>query len=359
MRNLPLAVVMTFALAAPLAGNAQQMKPNERPTNLPGATTIVAPPAGFDAINASDEDLAYHGFPPRPDQNTSPKAYASWTKAINASKSRIAPRLEQTSVFHGPARQAKSAKADPNATANAIANASAPGSVSDTVYSYNWSGYVNLAGASGRTSGSFYYVYSDFVVPVARQAFGVANGGWDYGSSWVGIDGWGSPDVLQAGVEFDAYASIFGTSTYYSPWYEWYPYGEVRITNLPIAPGDDYFVEVWSTSATQGYAYLVNENTNQAVSIGFTAPAGTYLSGNSAEWIVERPGVNGSLATLTNYIDDVFWSSYGVTFNYAAYNPSSASSYPIVGLDNSGNAESYPTLLGPSAFLMQTEGSAY
>jgi hypothetical protein len=347
MRNIAPAAVLILALAAPLAGNAQLLKPNERPTNLPGATTIVAPPEGFDAINASDEDLAYHGFPPRPDQNASPKAYASWTKAINASKTRLAPALEQTNVFHGPAKQSK------NAAAPSKAN------LTDAVYSYNWSGYVNLAGASGRTAGSFYYVYSDFVVPIARQAFGVANGTWDYGSSWVGIDGWGSGDVLQAGVEYDAYASIFGTSTYYSPWYEWYPYGEVRITNLPIAPGDDYFVEVWSTSATQGYAYLVNESTDQAVEIGFTAPAGTKLTGNSAEWIVERPGVNGSLATLTNYVDDVFWDSYAVTFSGYGYDPSSASSYGIIGLDNSGYAESYPTLLGPAAFLMQTEGSAY
>ena len=324
---------------------AQHLKPNERPTNIPGNFSIVAPPAGFDAIAASDDELAYHGFPPRPNQYTDAKAYATWAKAIHASKTRLTPKLAQTNLYHGPAKQMK--------------NASAPKSGSDVAYSYNWSGYVNTSGTYGRGSNSFYYVYSDFVVPVARQAFGVANNTWDYASAWVGIDGWGSGDVLQAGVEFDAYASIFGTSTFYSPWYEWYPYSEVRITNLPIAPGDDYFVEVWSTSATQGYAYLVNQNTNQAVSIGFTAPAGTTLAGNSAEWIVERPGVNGSLATLTNYIDDVFWNSYGATFNYAVVDPSSATSTGIIGLDNAGHAESYPTLLGPAAFLMQTEGSAW
>ena len=344
MKTLTAAAVL-FALAGSLVTNAQKMKPNEHPTNLPGATTIVAPPEGFDPIAASDEDLAYHGFPPRPDQNAAPKAYASWAKAINASKTRIEPKLEQTAVFHGPARQVK--------------NAAAPGNESETLSSYNWSGFVNLSGAYGRTSNSFYYIYSDFVVPIARQAFGAGNCTWDYGSSWVGIDGWGSGDVLQAGIEDDAYTCGATNYTYYSPWYEWYPYGEVRISSLPIAPGDDYFVEVWSTSSTQGYAYLVNESTDQAVEVGFTAPAGTYLAGNSAEWIVERPSVGGSLATLTNYVDDPFWDSYAATFVYNSVDPSSASSYGIVGLNNSGAAESNPTLLGPAAFLMQTEGTAY
>ena len=344
MKNLSPTIVMILALAAPLVCSAQQLKPNELRTNLPGTTTIVAPPEGFDPISASDEDLAYHGFPPRPDQSSSPKAYASWTKAINASRTRLVPQLEQTNVFHGPARQNKNAKA--------------PGNESETLDSYNWSGYVNLSGGSTYGDSSFYYIYSEFVVPIARQAFGVANGTWDYGSSWVGIDGWNSGDVLQAGVEYDAYASGSTTATYYSPWYEWYPYGEVRITNLPIAPGDDYFVEVWHTSQTQGYAYLVNESTDQAVEIGFTAPSGTKLVGNSAEWIVERPDVGGSLATLTNFVDEVFWESYAVTFSDSVVDPSSASSDGIIGLNNSGAGESYPTLLGPAAFLMQTEGTA-
>ena len=339
------ALVMLLALATPLVSIAQHLKPNELPTNLPGATSIAAPPKGFDPFNASDEDLAFNGFPPRPNQYTEAKAYASWAKAINASKTRIAPKLEQTNIYHGPSKGTK--------------NANSSGNVSNMAYSNNWSGYVDFSGATSYGTSSFYYLYSDFIVPPARQAFGACTGGWDFGSSWVGIDGWGSGDVLQAGVEFDAYCLIGITSQYYSAWYEWYPYGEVRISNLAIAPGDEYFVEVWHTSSTQGYAYLVNENTNQAVSIGFTAPSGTHLVGNSAEWITERPGVGGGLATLTNYIADPYWSSFAVTESSVVTDPSSASSYPITMLDNAGHPISYPTLLGPSAFVMHDEGSAW
>jgi len=344
MKPILTAAVAILALVAPLASVAE-LQSNEIPTNIPGTTTIAAPPQGFDPLTASDADLASYGFPPRPDQQSSPKVYTSWAKAMEASKTRLMPNLEQTNIFHGPAKLGKATEgsAKKNGTAT----------------SYNWSGYMQFTGASSYGSSSVYYIVADSVVPVARQAFGVANCTWDYASTWAGIDGWGSNDVLQAGYEYDAYACGSTTATYYSPWYEWYPYGEVRITNLPAAPGDDFFIEVWHTSATQGYAYLVNRNTGQYVEVGFTAPSGYSLIGNVGEWIVERPGVGGGLATFTNYIDEVVWDAYAYTFNSALLYPGSSAAYAITGLDNSGNPDSYPTLLGTYAFLMQDEGSAY
>lgn len=346
MKTSICSVVSMLVLAAPLAGVAQQLKPNELRTNVPGTTTTVAPPKDFDPLNASDQDLEYHGFPPRPDENAAPTAYASWKSAIVASKTRIVPKLEVTNVFHGPAK-------------GKAGLANTPKAGSNTLEFYNWSGYVNRDSATAYGSSSFYFVYADFVVPVARQAFGVCTGGWDWESSWVGIDGYGSPDVMQAGIEADAYCNGSTTASYYSPWFEWYPNGETRITNLGIAPGDDYFVEVWSTSNTVGHAYLVNRNTNTAVSITFGAPAGTHLVGNTAEWVVERPTVGGAFATLTNYIADPFWYAYAETFGGSVVDVGSATSQPMIMLDNSGNPISYPTLLGPTAFLMQDEGSAF
>lgn len=356
MKTMSTTLAAVFALAAPLGGlaqNAKHLQPNEVATNLPGVTTILAPSKGFDPVNASDADLAYHGFPPRPNQNTEPKAYATWVKAMTAPAKRIVPTLEQTAIYHGPRREAKPASAAAVSNLATLSNASA---ASNTAYSSNWSGYVDFSGATSYGSSSFYYVVSDFVVPVARQAFGACTGGWDWGSTWNGIDGWGSGDVLQAGIEFDAYCSGSTTATYYSAWYEWYPYGEVRIPSLPIAPGDDMFVEVWHTSPTQGYAYLLNYNTNSAVSIGFTAPSGTSLLGNSAECVTERPSVGGSLATLTNYIADPQWSCYAYTEAGTYY--AGANGTPIVMLDSKGYGISYPTYFNSTSFLMQDENSA-
>ena len=114
-----------------------------------------------------------------------------------------------------------------------------------------------------------------------------------------------------------------------------------------IHPGDLVFVEVWNVSSTVGYAYFYN-STQQVAEYQLTAPGGTTLQGNSIEWIVERPGVGGGLATLTNYTD-VSWP-YNIAWNYAANpphyyfpgaDPSPNTLELIVMLDNAGNGISY------------------
>ncbi len=348
MKKINSAVVLAILVSSfsTLKGADAPIPSNRVATNLPGVTTSIAPPEGFNPLMASDEELATFGFPPRPDGAANPKGYASWEKAMKASKVRIKPVLEQTNIFHGPMKKA-------------TAKEPLPLSESTSTTSGNWSGVVELSGATSyNTTSTFYYLIADYVVPVATQAYGACTGSWDYSSSWVGMDGYGSGDVLQAGSESDAYCSGSTKSTYYSAWYEWYPYGEVRISSLPVAPGDDIFVEVWHTSKTQGYAYFVNYNTNQSVEVGFTAPASANFIGNSAEWIVERPGISTGLATLTNYISDYFSESYAYTENYSFYDPGTSSSIFVTMLDNAGHAISYPTLLGPTSVWFQDEGSA-
>jgi Peptidase A4 family len=335
MKNMSYTLIVMLLLAAPLASKAQGRNANELPTNLPGASTFAAPPEGFSVLTASDEQLADYGFPPRPDPAGSPKEYATWAKAMLASRRRIVPSLQQTSIFHGLARLRQTGKSTEE----------------NTLQSYNWSGYVDFTGGTRFAPSSFSTIATVVVVPTANEAFGACSDVADYASSWVGFDGANSNDVLQAGIEFDAVCFEGVTATLYSPWFEWYPSSEIRITNLPIAPGDDYFVEVWNTSATQAYAYLVNENANQAVIIGFNPPSGTKLVGNSAEWITEAPNSNGATATLTNYIADPFWNAYGVTHNNRPFDP--GSSEAIIMLDNNNLEISYPTLLGDSAFVVQ------
>ncbi len=54
-------------------------------------------------------------------------------------------------------------------------------------------------------------------------------------------------------------------------------------------------------STTTATVYISNQSSLVTTSFSITAPKGTSLVGNSAEWIVERPTVNGSLASLTDY----------------------------------------------------------
>jgi len=132
----------------------------------------------------------------------------------------------------------------------------------------------------------------------------------------------------------------------------------MQIANLPVNAGDDIVVEVWSTSATQGHVYFANLNTGQNASLSIAAPAGTRLVGNSAEWVVERPSVNGRIATLTNYITDYLSDCLAYTQNGEVLYPGSASATQLIMLDNNSQTISEPIPLGPYGLWLEDTGSA-
>jgi hypothetical protein len=248
----------------------------------PDAVPAPNPPPSFDPLTASDAALAHYGFPPRPDETTAPAAYASWKKVMTLHVRRITPVFQATTIANRPAMLSSTPKGG---------GKGATGSSSG-----NWSGYA-IVNSNNPFMATNTTIYGSFVIPVAQQAFGTCTNTLDYSSQWVGIDGYGSPDVFQAGVEADAKCS----GSYYSAWYEWYPNNESRIGNFAVTAGDLIYLYIWNTSLTQGNYYIVNVTANTSTSAQFTAPSGTQLTGNSAEWVVERPGVGGGLATLTNY----------------------------------------------------------
>ena len=225
----------------------------------------------------------------------------------------------------------------------------------------NWSGYAIVDNQNPFQSGTT--VYGEWVVPVAQQAAGACTGAWDYSTEWVGIDGFTSSDVLQAGIEVDAFCSNGSTTGFYSAWYEWYPDVETRITNLAISPGNVIGVEVWNSGPTQGNAYVVNYTTQQSVSLAFTAPAGTTLVGDSVEWVVERPQVNGGVASLTHYIAEPFNFCHAAVGSgtYAPGASPTGTAYAIDMVDDSGASPtvlSSPNLYGTAALWFYEPGPA-
>ncbi len=234
----------------------------------------------------------------------------------------------------------------------------------NTQYSKNWSGEVLQNNANGYGPGAFGSLAGTFNVPVASQAFGTCTGGWDYASTWAGIDGIGSTDVFQAGTESDAYCAGSNVQSYYTAWVEWYPANEVRITSMPISPGDAMLVWMIADSATTGRAIVVNETTNQVVITNLTAPVGTTLKGNTAEWIIERPTLNNNVtATMTNYVqawlsgENAVEQGSSQNGNFGAP-PPGATAYLVTMLDNANQPISYATPAGGTAAVFNDEGSA-
>ena len=302
------------------------------PTNVEGIHTFSAPPANFNPLTASEEALATYGFPPRPDKITDASGFAKWNKAMSTPTKRWSGELKTRHFQNMPMKEAK-------APAGVQLNPSV-GHTASTGLSFNWSGIVNTNKLTKyNPNSSFYYIFSEFNVPVAQQAFNgnggnICDGGWDIASIWNGIDGFGSADVLQGGVDSAMYCNGKTKQPFYETWIEWFPAGSVY--EYAVNPGDDMYVETWNTSSTTGFVWIEDLTLQISAIYSLTAPAGTQLIGNSAEFVVERPccvtAPNGSVVNypLTNYIAD-FWDYSGdYTFHNTLGYPGSTSATTFV-----------------------------
>jgi hypothetical protein len=251
-----------------------------------GVRLFKPPPEGFDPIEATDRQLLVHGYPARPDEKLHPELHEHWKQMVSRELTVVEPQFAvRTDKRHGM-RQS-------------VAN--------DT--STNWSGSVAFAAKGDSAT----FVIGQWTVPDV-----VAPGsGSFFCATWVGIDGDGSNDVLQAGTEQEivSFGWITARATY--AWWEWFPEYEVQITNFPVSPGDVMYCAICVHSDTEAGFYLTNLTTGAATSFTKTAPQGTTLTGNCAEWIVETPTVNGQLGHLARYGDVYFDNCIAGTGNHA------------------------------------------
>jgi peptidase A4-like protein len=146
--------------------------------------------------------------------------------------------------------------------------------------SENWSGYV-VTPSGGHVTG----VSGTFVVPDAGFDLpGIA-------STWAGIGGDGTPDLIQAGVAESSFPSLPLLGDQYYAWYELLPSDPVQLTNCSgesscaVAPGDQMSVKITQNGPT---SWTITET--DADKWSWTDSSITYASQNaSAEWILEAP----------------------------------------------------------------------
>ena len=284
------------------------------------------PPAGFNPLTASPRLLLRHGFPRRPDARTAGALLQRWQKALKRPLTWITPEFREVKgKTHGPALKPGGRSRAKRSVAG-LANAT----------SSNWSGSV----AFPPDKRKFGWIEGQWTVPNPHApAFGSY-----YASEWIGIDGWGSPDVLQAGTETEIIdLGIFSFRQVYV-WWEWFPAGEVAITNLPVSAGDIMYRLICVNSPTTATVYITNQSSLVSTSFSITAPRGTALVANSAEWIVERPTVNGSVASLTDtkvvYFDEGVAGLSGPPFRIVTLGEGT----PVTMTGNNNASLSVPTL---------------
>jgi hypothetical protein len=217
----------------------------------------------------------------------------------------------------------------------------------------NWSGFV-ITNPANVFSNMQTSVSGTFIEPSPRTGCEPGVGPGVYRSSqWVGIDGWGSPDVLQAGTELVVQCGGWGITHY--AWLEWFPNAEVAITNLPVSQGNTIDVNIDVIRAAPGhpvqYRFLISSNMTYVV-LFLTPPPGTTLLGNSVEWIVEAPTVGTTIASITDYgvCPWIKATAYepiptgGIDYYRPSQVPSSSTVIEADLVDAKGNVLSSPTL---------------
>ncbi|HMK64045.1 MAG TPA: G1 family glutamic endopeptidase [Acidimicrobiales bacterium] len=179
----------------------------------------------------------------------------------------------------------------------------------------NWSGYaVATAPPSGSScsfpssssnpsySGHYTSLSATWTVPT------VTSGSSTYSSVWTGIDGFTNDDLIQAGTSQDY---ISGKASYFA-WWEILPAADTTISSIAVDPGDSVTVSITKeTSAIKSPAtcsagqWLITLTDNGSTSHSAQKEFATCQSysgpATSAEYIVEAPEVNGSVATLADY----------------------------------------------------------
>ncbi len=157
-----------------------------------------------------------------------------------------------------------------------------------------WSGA--LAKSQGKR---LQWVEGAWTMPAAELPQGAVEGDHVCASAWIGLDGDdGSNDVLQAGCDVDVSLIAGVIQRRYRPWWEWYPGGSFWLDNLVVSPGDvlDCLIHLQPGSRTAATVFFANRTTNIAMTFSASAPDGTALAGNCAEWVVEAFDNVGPLA---------------------------------------------------------------
>lgn len=194
--------------------------------------------------------------------------------------------------------------------------------------STNWSGYIT-------GSGPYQAVTGTFTVPSLTS---VSSG--SYLAEWVGIDGAGNSDLIQAGVAESPDPSSPGNYQVW-PWWEILPAQSTPIDTMTVAPGDSVTVTISELDAATGaWQISVTDNTTHQdflVDQTYSGPAAT------AEWIVEAPTVSNSQSTAAAYTP--------VTFSGLGINGPEAG-LTDVSMQQQGATVSVPSRLTASGFAV-------
>ncbi len=186
----------------------------------------------------------------------------------------------------------------------------APGFVTNTqisIASTNWAGYAAYNGTT-----TFRYVFAHFFVPQLDCA-GVSATIPTYSAHWVGLDGFATGTLEQAGV---VAACVPNSSNVVQPVYaafiERFPLapGYPAIT---VRPGDSITVKVYWNSSRRQFQFALSDLTDgQSFNLYRSCPSGSTCRRLSAEVISEAPSSSSGILPLADF-EAAGFGSVGIT----------------------------------------------
>lgn len=253
----------------------------------------VRPALTGDPMLPSQEELLSRGYPLRPDPEQMPEAYATWLRMVTSEATEVEPRTVMRPSFHaGPMPIRPVLPSTKNST--------------------NWSGFAVYRDPyvlDRNAPPPYVFASAEWYVPSVAGEQGIQ----DNSVLWVGMDGETSGDVLQDGTGQDAMGTNFlgikWTMASIYAWAEFFPLDMQVLPNFKVGPGDHMLGQVWmgnagsvpTLSGVFGVCFLQNLSNGSASYVYITPPAGTTFTGSSAEWIMERPTIDGVLPDLSDY----------------------------------------------------------
>jgi len=245
--------------------------------DMPAPMTSIPAPKGSRVLPAltdesarqlSDQEIVAVGYSPRPDPAESPEAYTRWLETYSRPITMLPPQsVRQTAIRH----------TQPSVEAGFLSNS-------------HWSGYVAQSAPS-----SYIRVNGWWPVPPIGNYESLSIS--QQSSLWVGLDGVSTNDLVQAGTEQSIVETAFGYVYDYYAWTEVVP-NQSEQPRFSVNPGDHMAVTVWvgnskGAQTPSGHTawFQAVDRTQSQGGIYSTPLAGTSFSGNTADWIMERPCV--------------------------------------------------------------------
>jgi hypothetical protein len=210
----------------------------------------------------------------------------------------------------------------------------------DTVYFSNWSGYAVTGSAGAFTHAEAFYVEPTIH---ASQCSTTSE------SMWAGIGGYSGDALGQDGTAYNEP----GLGNHQS-WWELVPGNGPHAMSLYGHPTYEFDASTrWLGGAYRFYIYDYYTGHSQVKDVSTS----TY-SGRSAEGILERPKVNGSLTNLSNVGTVTFYDTYANGKGFDTWSPTGGR-HGIHMLDSTGYEMATPSSIYTGGYFTVTQNRCY